>query len=247
MDQLSGVLENDPVDQLQSILVGAEDASEFLLGLSKLAAASVSEAAGDEIDCAITVKVRRRPTTAAGSSERAVELDQLEQAIGDGPCLKALREMSTVLIEDVSSDLRWPELNGKFAEANVRSSLGVPLQISGEASAALNFFASTPRAFTPDVYAKAKGFAAAARSTLQLSVRIGTALSRAEDLEAAMKNRTAINLACGVIMAQNRCAQAEAIAILTKVASNRNRELREVATELIEQISGETIQTHFDP
>lgn len=247
MDQLSGVLENGSVDQLQSILVGAEDASEFLFGLSKLAAASVSEAAGDEIDCAITVKVRRKPTTAAGSSVRAVQLDQLEQAIGDGPCLKALREMSTVLIEDVSSDLRWPELNRKFVEANVHSSLGVPLQISSEASAALNFFASKPRAFTPTVYAKAKGFAAAARSTLHLSVRIGTALSRAEDLEAAMKNRTAINLACGVIMGQNRCTQAEAIAILTKVASNRNRKLREVATELIEQISGETIQTHFDP
>jgi GAF domain-containing protein len=247
MDQLSGVLENGSVDQLQSILVGAEDASEFLFGLSKLAAASVSEAAGDEIDCAITVKVRRKPTTAAGSSVRAVQLDQLEQAIGDGPCLKALREMSTVLIEDVSSDLRWPELNRKFVEANVHSSLGVPLQISSEASAALNFFASKPRAFTPNVYAKAKGFAAAARSTLHLSVRIGTALSRAEDLEAAMKNKTAINLACGVIMGQNRCTQAEAIAILTKVASNRNRKLREVATELIEQISGETIQTHFDP
>ncbi|MDF2052226.1 ANTAR domain-containing protein [Arthrobacter sp. Cr_A7] len=155
--------------------------------------------------------------------------------------------MSTVLIDNVDSDLRWPELNRKFAEANVHSSLGVPLQISSEASAALNFFASKPGAFTPNVYAKAKSFAAAARSTLHLSVRIGTALSRAEDLEAAMKNRTAINLACGVIMAQNRCTQAEAIAILTKVASNRNRKLREVATELIEQISGETIQTHFDP
>ncbi len=77
-----------------------------------------------------------------------MELDQLEQSIGDGPCIKALREMSPVVIDDVSSDLRWPELNRKFAETNVHSSLGVPLEISSEASAALNFFASKPGAFT---------------------------------------------------------------------------------------------------
>lgn len=237
---------NEPVTQLQSILVSAENAVDFLSGLSGLAAAAVSEAAGQAIECAITVKVTRKPTTAAGSSIRAVELDQLEQAIGDGPCIRALRDMSPVAIDDVSTDRRFPELNRKFAEKGVYSSLGVPLGISGQARAALNFFAPKPAAFTPHVYDKALGFAAAAHNTLQLSVRIGTAQSRAEDLDAAMQSRTAINLACGVIMAQNRCSQAEAIKILTKVSSNRNRKLRDVATELIEQLSGTSIQTHFD-
>jgi hypothetical protein len=30
------------------------------------------------------------------------------------------------------------------------------------------------------------------------------------------------------------------------VSSNRNRKLRDVATDLIEQLSGDRIQTHFD-
>jgi GAF domain-containing protein len=238
--------ESEPIEQLQSILVGTENAAEFLSGLSKLAAAAVSEAAGDEVECAVTIKVRRKPSTAAGSSTRAVELDQLEQAVGDGPCIKALRDMAPVVIDDVASDLRWPELARKFMEVGVHSSLGVPLEITNGASAALNFFASKPNVFTPNVYDKAVGFAAAAHSTLQLSVRINSAQERAEDLEAAMQSRTAINLACGVIMAQNRCSQAEAMEILTKVSSNRNRKLRDVATELIEQLSGTSIQTHFD-
>jgi hypothetical protein len=34
--------------------------------------------------------------------------------------------------------------------------------------------------------------------------------------------------------------------ILTKVSSHRNRKLRDIATELTEQISRERIQTHFD-
>lgn len=245
-ERMSSESENEALAQLQSILVSAENAVGFLSGLSGLAAAAVSEAAGHEIDCAVTIKVHRKPTTAAGSSERAMELDQLQQAIGDGPCIKALRDMSPVIINDVSTDLRFPELNRRFAEKGVYSSLGVPLEINGEASAALNFFASKPAAFTPNVYDKAVGFAAAAHNTLQLSVRIGTAERRAEDLEAALQSRTAINLACGVIMAQNRCTQAEAMQILTKVSSNRNRKLREVATELIDGLSGGGIQTHFE-
>ncbi|MGO4860166.1 GAF and ANTAR domain-containing protein [Arthrobacter sp. 2MCAF14] len=249
---MSSSPENEPADQLQgildlqSVLVRAENASEFLTGLTKLAAAAMSEAAGDAIECAITVKVRRRPLTAAGGSSRAVQIDRFEQAIGDGPCIAALREMSPVIIDDGSTDLRWPALTKKFAEIGVHSSLGIPMEISEDASAALNFFASKPGAFTPDVFNKAVGFAAAARNILQLSVRIDSAHHRAEDLESAMQSRTAIDVACGVIMAQNRCSQAEAMEILTKVSSNRNRKLRDVATELIEQLSGNGIETHFE-
>lgn len=238
--------ENESVHLLQEILVGAGDAMEFLSGLSGLAAAAVSEAAGDDIECAVTLKLRRRPATAAGSSPRALELDNLEQALGDGPCIRALREMAPVLIDDVSRDSRWQTYCRALTERNVHSTLGVPLEIAGDAKAALNFFATKPGVFTADVYNKALGFAAAAHNTLHLSVRINNAQNRADDLEAALESRTAINLACGVIMAQNRCSQEEAMAILTKVSSNRNRKLRDVARELIEQLSGAGIRTHFD-
>ena len=237
---------NDTPVELQSVLVDAENAVEFLSGLSKLAAAAVSEVAGDVVECAVTVKIRRKPSTAAASSERALELDQLEQAFGDGPCITALRAMSPVFLNDVTSDLRWPGLNRQFAERGVYSSLGVPLEISGGANAALNFFASKPAAFTPDVYAKAADFAAAAHNTLQLSVRIDTALGRAEDLQKTMNSRTAIDVACGVIMAQNKCSQTEAMEILLKVSSHRNQKLRDVATALIERLSVGTVRTHFE-
>ena len=243
---MSSSSDHGSVQELQSILVGSENGVEFLSGLSSLAAAAVSEAAGDTIECAVTLKVKRRPATAAGSSARAIELDHIEQELGDGPCIRALREMAPVIIDDVDRDPRWQALNRRLAEHNVRSTLGVPLEITGDASAALNFFATKPGVFTADVYDKAVGFAAAAHNTLNLSVRINNAQNRADDLEAAMQSRTAINLACGVIMAQNRCSQEEAMEILTKVSSNRNRKLRDVAGELIEQLSGSSARTHFD-
>jgi len=243
---MSSSPEHESIQELQSILVGSESGLEFLSGLSRLAAAAVSEAAGNTIECAVTVKMRRRPATAAASSGRAVELDQLEQALGDGPCVEAMEQMSHVLVDDVAVDPRWPDYNRALSAANIRSTLGVPVEITGEATAALNFFATKPHAFTAEVLEKAVGFAAAAHATLHLSVKIDAANNRAADLEAAMQSRTAINLACGVIMAQNRCSQEEAMAILTTVSSNRNRKLRDVAGELIEQLSGSGARTHFD-
>ena len=76
---MSSSSDHESVQELQSILVGSENGVEFLSGLSSLAAAAVSEAAGDAIECAVTLKVKRRPATAAGSSARAIELDHIEQ------------------------------------------------------------------------------------------------------------------------------------------------------------------------
>jgi len=74
----------------------------------------------------------------------------------------------------------------------------------------------------------------------------GTVLLTLRFADGEGESRTAINLACGVIMAQNRCSQAEAMDILTKVSSNRNQKLRDVAAELIEQLTGDRVKTHFD-
>jgi hypothetical protein len=238
--------ESTPVVELQDILIGAESVDSFLAGLSSFAASTLSQSLGTDIECAVTLKRRRSTATVAGSSPRAVELDHIEQSVGDGPCIRALQTMAPEQIEDVATDPRWPEYQRRLAEAGIHSTVGVPLAIGSDASAALNFFASKPRAFTAEAYAKAVGFGAAAAGALHLAVRIGAAQNRAKDLEAAMKSRTVIDLACGVIMGQNRCSQDEAMAILAKVSSNRNQKLRDVAAEVLMKVSGSEIRTHFE-
>ncbi|MCE3245315.1 MAG: histidine kinase [Arthrobacter sp.] len=238
--------ESTPVVELQDILIGAESVDSFLAGLSRFAASTLSQSLGTDIECAVTLKRRRVTATVAGSSPRAVELDHIEQSVGDGPCIRALRTMAPEHIEDVATDTRWPEYQQRLAEVGIHSTLGVPLEIGNDASAALNFFASETRAFTAEAYDKAVGFGEAAAGTLQLAVRIGAAQNRAKDLEAAMKSRTAIDLACGVIMGQNRCSQDEAMAILSKVSSNRNQKLRDVAAEVLMKVSGSEVRTHFE-
>jgi GAF domain-containing protein len=173
-------------------------------------------------------------------------LDRIEQSLGEGPCIEALRTKTVVLLADVDTDPRWPEYQAQLAAHGCRSTLGVPLEIGDDSTAALNFFAPATGVFTAEVVSEAAGLADIAGRALRLAVRIGSAQTRAEDLQAAMEHRTSIDLACGVVMAQNRCSQEEAMAILTRVSSNRNQKLRDVAAEVLGNVTGEEIHTHFD-
>ena len=232
--------------QLQDLLMGTENVEDFLGRLAEFSAAMLSAAAGAEIECGVTLQRRKKTMTVAGSSPRAVILDRIEQAIGDGPCIEALRTKSVVLLADVDTDPRWPDYQLQLAAQGCRSTLGVPLEIGQDAAAALNFFGADTGLFTPELIAKAAGFADLAGRSLRLAVRIGTAQSRAEDLKAAMEHRTSIDLACGVVMAQNRCTQEEAMGILTQVSSNRNQKLRDVAADVLRNLTGGEVRTHFE-
>ncbi|MFE4542652.1 ANTAR domain-containing protein [Arthrobacter sp. NPDC056727] len=237
--------EGSAVLQLQDILIGAESVDAFLDGLARFSAATLTGLAGTGIECAVTLKRQRHTATVAGSSPRAVELDLIEQRVGDGPCIRALFTMAPELLADVDTDDRWPEYQKRLAEHGVYSTLGIPLDIGEGASAALNFFAPSPGIFSAELFDRAVGFGELASRTLHLSVRLGAAQSRAQNLEAAMQSRTAIDVACGVIMAQNRCSQKEAMDILAKVSSNRNQKLRDVAVELLGRLSASDVETHF--
>ncbi|MFE4835756.1 GAF and ANTAR domain-containing protein [Arthrobacter sp. NPDC056691] len=238
--------EHAAVRQLQDILIGTEGVEDFLDGLAGLAAATLSDMAGTAVECAVTLKHQEQTINVAGNSPRARQLDQLQKHADDGPCPRALQTMEPQLLHDARTDARWPDYRKQLLEHAVNTTLAFPLNIGDDAGAALNFFGPEPRTFTPELVRKATAFGELASSALHLSARIGAAQTRARNLEVAMRSRTAIDIACGVIMAQNGCSQKEAVGILTKVSSNRNHKLRDVAAELVTKLSGTDVQTHFD-
>ncbi len=238
--------DHSSVTELEDILLGTENLEEFLSGLCGFAAGIMGQATGQEIEVAATLKRSRRVRTIAGSSARAVELDHIEQGVGKGPCIEALQTMQPMALTGAKDDERWPTYQAELVNAGISSTVGVPLSIGDDAAACLNFFAPEEYAFVNDAYERALGFGEVASRSMRLAVRITAAEDRNQDLTTAMKSRTAIDLAAGVIMGQNRCSQEEAMRILTSVSSTRNQKLRDVATEMLTNISGGAgINTHF--
>ena len=82
-------------------------------------------------------------------------------------------------------------------------------------------------------------FAAQAAISLRLATRHEKDGLLLAQLEAALDSRTVIDQALGIIMMQQRCTSAEAFDLLRRQSQNSHRKLREVATDLVTQTSGQ--------
>ncbi|MDQ0662881.1 GAF domain-containing protein [Arthrobacter ulcerisalmonis] len=240
-----GLTRADTEPSFQLLVLESRDIRGFLTELAVRAASRLS-VPGNTIHSGVTVLRHRRPEAVAASDAAAKALDELQNGFGDGPCLTALRNRSTLLVPDLSAEKRWQPYVRTALEHGVCSILAVPLDLAGEAEAVLNLYSGRSNGFSTEDISSVEVFASQAASSLRLILRI-TQLSEArEDLSAAMQSRTVIDMAIGAIMAQNRCSRDAAFSILTTASSSRNVKLREVAVSVITSISGEEkISTHF--
>lgn len=214
--------------------------------MAGLASEKLSHVQGTQIECAVALHRRRHRTTIAGSSDMALWLDQIEQRLGEGPCVEALEVGEPMIVSDAATELRWPKYCRTLTDEGYRSAMGIPLELGVDADAVLDFFASPANQFTPETVADAQIFSDMAGRALRLAVRITTAERLADDLRSALESRTVIDLACGMIMAQNRCSQSQAMEILKKASSDRNRKLHEVAEKIIQRVTATRTSTFFE-
>ncbi|KRE91564.1 response regulator receiver protein [Arthrobacter sp. Soil764] len=237
--------DSESEQSFQRLVLESRDVRDFLAELAVRAASRLS-VSGNTVHCGVTVIRHRRPQAVAASDAAAGALDELQNGFGDGPCLTALRNRTTLLVPDLASEKRWGPYVRAAVEHGVSSVLAVPLDLAGDAEAVLNLYSSRSNGFTAEDISTVEAFAHQAAGSIRLILRI-TQLSEArEDLSAAMQSRTVIDMAIGAIMAENRCSREEAFNILTRASSTRNIKLRDVAASVISSISGEEkIPTHF--
>lgn len=231
---------------LQQLVLENPDIHAFLGELAVLASTRLS-APGNSIHSGVTVLRHKRPEAVAASDAAAKALDELQNGFGEGPCLTALRQGTTLLVPDLAAESRWGPYIRTAARHGVCSILAVPLDLAGDAEAVLNLYSGRSNGFSGEDIATVESFAAQAASSLRLILRISQLSEARNDLAAAMQARTVIDMAVGAIMAQNRCDRETAFSILTRASNTRNIKLREVARTVITSISGEQkITAYFD-
>jgi transcriptional regulator with GAF, ATPase, and Fis domain len=170
---------------------------------------------------------KRRVDTPAASAHVVVIGDQLQSELGNGPCLDAIWEEETVYVRDLATDPRWPDWGPRLVEATgVRSVLCIRLFTSADTLGALTMYASKVDGFSPQ--AKAEGLALAAHITMAVA-----AAQNIELLEASLDSRTVIAQACGMVMERFEIDSVRAFAVLTRLSSNQNAKLRDVAAQMV--------------
>jgi hypothetical protein len=253
-----GAHNGTPNGILLDLVTGAETLLDSLELLATASARAVVGTAGLVIECGVVVRQTKRTPVITGTSGEVIRLLEWEQEKGEGPVSDVLAGGHPVAVLQRSGDFRWPRYCQELQAANLGSVLGMRLRLdqdnastnadaipARETVAALSFFAQDAKAFPLQVISEARSFAGLAAKSLQMALDLHNARSTASDLRLALDSRTSINVACGVIMAQNRCSYHEAFSILARASSHRNIKVRRVAEDILERLPEGPPRAHF--
>nr|WP_269449886.1 ANTAR domain-containing protein [Auraticoccus cholistanensis] len=105
----------------------------------------------------------------------------------------------------------------------------------------LNCYGEDKTLLDPAAVERAQQFVDELAATLPVALRIAQQASDVHHLQQALVNRSVIDQALGVLMAQNRCSRDEAFGILRRASQNRNVKLRDVAAAIVERLTGHPV------
>src|SRR4051812_47663076 len=96
----------------------------------------------------VTVFSADRPHTVAYTTVHTLEIDAVQYALDDGPCLDSARHRREIRVDDlVAPGGRWPAFAAQCREDGMRSILALPLVSGTQCVGALNLYGWAPHAF----------------------------------------------------------------------------------------------------
>ncbi len=184
----------------------------------------------------VTLVVDDRPRTAAYSTARTLEIDAVQYAVGDGPCLDAYRNRRENLVDLPSAHERWPMFTSAVDTADVQALLAVPLLSGNRCFGALNLYGKSRHAFDEADLALVRMAASRAADAVGSVLELEGAREVAAQMEQAMASRAVIEQAKGVLMGRHAIDETQAFDVLRRQSQNRNIKLRTLAAEVVGEV-----------
>jgi GAF domain-containing protein len=163
-------------------------------------------------------------STAAPTDESLLRLDAEQYRLQEGPCYYAASDNSQVISSDLGADDRFPGYGQAAVAEGIRSQIVVPLFDTAKSHGALNLYSSDVGAFD-DLGSLSALFAHQAGQAIAYAYEI-------DNLAKAVRSRTLIGQAVGILMERYDLSDERAFALLKRVSSHTNVKLRLVAEQL---------------
>jgi hypothetical protein len=162
-------------------------------------------------------------------------IEQLQYALGEGPCVDAYQLQRPVLESDLADPTtpRWPAFSGPAIEGGVRAVFGFPLQLGSVRLGALNLYCDVPGSLTVEQQADALVMAdVVSRAVLVLQAN-APPRELAAELEATADFQYVVHQAAGMVAAQLDVTVGEALIRLRGYAFGNSRPIAEVARDVV--------------
>jgi GAF domain-containing protein len=218
--------------ELSRVVLVDRTLSEVLSDVTRIAAQGIPGAEATSI----TLLRDDKAFTAAHYGEMALAADELQYEHGYGPCMDAGRGGVLLRVDDMRTEVRWPEYVAHVQKTTpVLSSLSVPLPYQGSSIGALNNYSSEPAAFASPESLRAGLEVAEVVAVVVANADAHHQLGeQARNMRLAMESRAVIEQAKGVLMAQRHVDAEQAFEILREASQRYNRKLRDIALGIVE-------------
>jgi hypothetical protein len=201
-----------------------ESATEAALGL--IATSAAQSIPGVDFASITMHEADRTLHTAIATDSVAERADALQYELCEGPCYAAVTDERLVLVDDLSTDVRFPRYAARVVDLGMRAQAAIQL-VRGRRRAGLNLYARTPGSLDDSSMQYAELFAAQAGAVLGYARQV-------EHLSEALASRTDIGTAIGILMERYRIDRDQAFALLSRTSQQSNIKVRVLAQRVID-------------
>ena len=218
------------------------------------------------VRCGITTIAQGEPASFAATGLPAEVLDEVGHASGEGPCLEAIRTRGIVLSQCLAGETRWPMWGAAARRHGIEAVLSYPFDVDTRNLGAVNLYADRAEAFLGDLPMIAMLIADHASLLLRVRLRqlvhedmvaeLGdvpedvastageasppagshNAGSPHQRVPQSRADRTTVERAIGIVMAQRGCPPEQALRHLHEAAIQLGVALPAVAERLVRTV-----------
>ena len=178
---------------------------------------------------------KRQVKTVAATDGLALTADELQYALGEGPCLDAVWEHHVVRSADLEQDQRWPSWGPRVVQdTRARSIMSFQLFTNQDLLGALNLYSKARGAFDDSAFAEGLAIASHVSIAVAASQQIDT-------LTQGIASRTVIGQATGILMERYDLDAARAFTVMTRMSNQGNIKLRNLAQQIVDHRAESTV------
>jgi hypothetical protein len=177
--------------------------------------------------------------TVAASDGGALELEELQFTLGQGPCVDASRTGRPVLAPDLAGAAarRWPQFAAGADAAGLRAVFAFPLQVGGIRLGVLDLHRDTAGELSQEELADALSFAdAATELLLDLQARDTAQGMPPPHALAVLDDRAEVHQATGAVSVRAGVSLAQALALLRARAYAEGRPVGDLARDVLDRV-----------
>lgn len=216
---------------LSRLATGNLDLRDVLTRVAEFAVAAIPGADG----AGLTLLEAGHGDTIVATAAFVAEVDAIQYAIEEGPCITAAKEGRTVRCGALGDDTQWPQFGPRVKRLGVHSVLSLPLHIPGRVVGAMNVYAHPVNSFDDHAVLIGELFAVPAAIAVQNAQVLAQTKRLAHQLQAALTSRAVIDQALGILMSRTGSTSEQAFDRLRDRSQTDNIKLREVAQRVVDE------------